>query len=363
MCLAHLRHNSQCTLMAFPLAIEAAEAGMTLWEYMESLDAADAAAEAFENAGGYLGASVKALLYGQLAVLGVYTVPHVFSNDNANSSQPARSDFRNDIVSALKRPDPNPIAGRPTRKRYHYHAEFPSAAPDPDNPDNNNPFVSMAYSKVRFARKRKPTYRRKYYGRRRKATRSGVNKIRKVIYSVAEKKYTDIAVTHTNPIQTWNFQPLGPALSQGTTVGNRSGNRVNVRYIEMQHSTAPAAPATFNGAILRCIILWVRNNKNATTVTRSDVFVDEQQQSIRNREKITDFAILADWNVTIPQGSQTNVDIRKIIRVNKQVVYNNNLGTLADMPEGALYFGCYSTNGTSGQLTCGGKFRIHFVDV
>lgn len=326
---------------------------MTLAEYAASLDAADLAAEAYEAAGGALGAATRAFLGGQVAILGGFLGAHALGvNTNPHRSAENRKrifdaitggpsvDPRNSVIPR-RTPDPGVLAW------------FPPTAPVLSS-------AAMPYQSTRKPYKKRTVKRKRTYVRRRAPTSQ---RIKRIVYSIAEKKYVDVAVTHTNPVQVWNFQPIGPALTQGTAVGNRTGNRVLVKYIEVQHAVAPTAPASFTGSCVRCIFVWVKDNNNAVTLNAADMFVDTNlTQSIRNKEKQNEFIILADWTTVIPAGQSANMDLRKIVRVNKQVIYNNNLGTLADMPGGAIYFGCCNTNGTSTQVTCNGKIRIHFVD-
>jgi len=324
---------------------------MSLAEYAASLDAADLAAEAYEAAGGALGAATRAFLGGQVAILGGYLGAHALGfNTNPHRSAENRKrvfdaitggpapESRYSVISR-RSPDTGVLAG------------IPPAATNL----NLGTMPARKYTVKRKPAARKRVAKRRYY------RGPSTNKIKRVIYSVAEKKYVDNTVSHTQPVQAWNFQPIGPLLVQGTAVNNRTGNRVTCKWIEIQHSVNPNTVG-FLGATLRCIIVFVKENNNATSLTYTDLFVDQQQQSVRNKEKQSEFQILADWTVVVPQGQSTNVDVRKIVRVNKQIVYNNNLGTQADLPGGALYFGCYSTNGTAGQITCGGKLRVHFVD-
>lgn len=199
-----------------------------------------------------------------------------------------------------------------------------------------------------------------------RAPRVTTQKLKRVVYSIAEKKYVDVAGTMANPVNLWTSQIIGPMLTPGTAVSNRQGNRVNVRYLEVQHFSQPTSQSTFNGANLRCLFVWRKENDGQTSLLWQDLFVENRQMSIRNQEKMGSVKILADWNTIIPAGSSVGIDVRKIIRVNMPVTYTGTAGTGADLNAGCIYFFCYNTNPNgdgSANITCTSTIRVHFTDL
>ena len=359
-------HNVR--MAAIISAAEALELGLTLTEFYE-LQAAHRAETALlmEMEAGGGGVNLAAVSGSGIAAFGA--IGYAMMRHKTNARRPARSGPNWD---PHERPGYDPDIGgiRPflpgltdsvaKRRRYSPVSETPLLSVTNTGGFSQTKMPYTRRTAKRPYRKRAPA-RRKYAKKR--TARASSQKIKRVIYSVAEKKYTDVTLSMTNPANTWDAQAIGPLLQQGTTVGTRTGNRIQCRYIEMSYNVTPTNPATFTGAQLRCVLVHVRENQNSATAPgATDIWVDNNQiQSVRNREKMSDFALLADFTTTIPQGNLVPVGIKRYIKVNKQFVYNNNLGTAADLTSGALYLYCLNNAGVN-SLTCSGRIRVHFTD-
>lgn len=226
--------------------------------------------------------------------------------------------------------------------------------------------AAMPYSRTTTRRSYKPykrSYKRRTYTRKR-TTRSFAPRVKRIVNSIAEKKYVDVPLTGgmTTPSPTWGSQIIGPLLLQGITAGTRIGNRIYCTRVELQMDLTPTTLANFVGTQLRCILLYKKDNAGGTTVTTTDVFTSATvQNGIRNNELAKEFSFLGDFTITIPAGQSCILSTKRSIKVAKQFIYSTNLATGADLKSGCMYLMCNST-ASSGQLGCVGSVRIFFTD-
>jgi len=346
-------------MAALTAAAEALELGLTLAEFYE-LQAAERAAITVEaeletGGGGLVSAGVSSAF--GIAGLGFFASRLT----RRRKARPVSEDILNRV--SVKRDRSFPQLGhiQPLNvRRYSPVSETPLLGVT--NPSGFAK-AKMPYVRRSAGAKRAYAPKRKRVTKKRTA-RASTQKIKRVIYSTAEKKYIDTMVTMVDPAITWAGQLIGPVIPQGTGVGNRTGNRVSIRYCEMSFETKQAsASTTFPGAQLRCIIVLAKENQNSITVpSASDLFVDlTTVASVRVREKMSDYQMLADWTTIIPAGNAAPLSMRRTWKVGKTFIYNNTLSTAADMPGYCMYMYCCST-AAAGNLTCAGRIRTHFVD-
>lgn len=345
--------------MAYPLAAAAAEAGMTLAEYIAYLEAEEAAAIAYEESGGLLGRIGRTVIGAQVGALGAGLAAHALGiHKNTNSSQarditPVKKRYRDPAKDALLQELTSTASTR--RQRVDPPISTFSA------------FTTNMPSKRGYYAKRKPYVRRRKYGRRvgstKKTPNYSVSRIKNVTYSVAEKKYQDYALTMTAPnTSTWTFQVLGPTLAQGTLSNQRIGNQVFLRDFQVDMVISPGA--SFAGAILRCVIVGVKVNKNSVSAPgATDIWSFDRISSVRKPENIRSFSLFGDFTTVIPSGQSAPVPVTRVVRINKKISYNNNLGTAADLPEWCFWLACCAGSTTVNNLSCLGMIRARYIDL
>lgn len=362
--------------MAFTPLGAALELGLTLAEYAELQAAEMAAAGAEAELASAEAAMPRQIAYvagGSVAALGVGEA--VIHRSSTNATTPARSGPHSTpsftpLESARKRLREE-LGHDPLSGSGGQLGNQSSSVHLTDTPGSftNMPWPRIVNTKRRYTRK--GTYRKRATVPR--APRVTTQKIKKIVYSVAEKKYYDQVLSMTQPVANWGVQFIGPPIQQGNAVGNRQGNRVFIKYVELDHNIKPAAPATFKGAQVRCLFVWRKENDGATTWTYTDIFRDNRIQSVRNQEQAGSLKILADWTTTIPAGQSVEIGTRRIIKVNMPMTFTGTAGTGADINGGCMYMFCFNTQNAPGgsgpagddgaNVTCAGTIRIHFTDV
>lgn len=144
------------------------------------------------------------------------------------------------------------------------------------------------------------------YRPRRFAKRRFVANVKRVVTSLAEKKFSSgaLALAYTSPTS-WTIQSAlagttvgtggGPyGISQGSGVGNRTGNRIRLTKIEFQVTVVPQ-PGTVNIAGEMCrMILYHNKQANGAAITPTELFDTDAINSLRNENERPRVTILKD---------------------------------------------------------------------
>lgn len=144
------------------------------------------------------------------------------------------------------------------------------------------------------------------YRRRRFAKRRFNASVKRVVTSLAEKKFSSgaVALAYTSPTAWLMSSALagttvgtggGPyGVSQGSGVGNRIGNSIRLNKIEFQVTVVPQ-PGTVNIAGEMCrMILYHNKQPNGAVITPTQVFDTDAINSLRNENERPRVTILKD---------------------------------------------------------------------
>lgn len=334
---------------------------MSLMEYTAALEAEEAALIAFEESGGYLGATIRAAMGTQLGVLGAYLGAHALGIRTNPRNRDRPSVLQTQTLTNAQTPSRKRGSSTFTQIQSEHRPRLGVQSQLSLANISQQQMAGYTYKRKRTAPRR--SYKRSYGKRKFASKRATTNRIKKVVYSVAEKKYIDQALTMVAPNSaTWSFQVLGPPLLQGTGNAQRTGNTINVTSIQYDEKVTPSTG--FVGSALRCIIFLIRNNKGSTAPpAATDIWANDRPTTFRNREKINEFIMLKDWTTVMPLGQSVPISTLHNIKVGKVFRYVGNLGTTADLQGYNLVLGCCSTSAAAANLVCDGKFRINFTDM
>jgi hypothetical protein len=169
------------------------------------------------------------------------------------------------------------------------------------------------------------------------------NSIKKVVYSIAEKKwYAGNIVNGTLNSTTWLFGSALTGINLGNQRNQRIGDKIYVQYIEWDITILPiVANVGGTGGVTRCVTY---HNKvtNGAWLTGVQLFDGDFWNSMTNRANVPDKMTLGNFdrshymNSTVSNGG-ISVAAGPIQRfrcyqpVNKEVLYKGNAGTIADI--------------------------------
>lgn len=183
--------------------------------------------------------------------------------------------------------------------------------------------------------------------------------------SLQEKKFVDIGSTATVvSAQTTAVQLLLNPLSQGTTASTRIGNLVTMKSIAYRWQGRTVG-ATTGSSPLRIIIVYDKQSNGALAASTAIQATDEIV-SYRNLTNSRRFTTLVDEEVkeSISASSGPTAFIHSGYRkLNLNIEFGGNAGTVADITSGAVIALFYQNGGIGGTtLTTSFQSRIRYVD-
>lgn len=224
---------------------------------------------------------------------------------------------------------------------------------------------------------------RMYRRSRRSAKRRGVTKrsvaliTKRVINRQQELKWKQVTAYGSNPNPNlaapvgapavWQFYSVIQGIQQGNQVGDREGDRIFIKYIDYYIRLIPVnASSMANGG--RCRVLLYRNRlANGLAPVALQVFDSDQIDTMRNVQKIRTIGLSRDYihQFVATSGDGTNVftsgpEANFIWRqkVNKQITYQDNSGTVSALLQDDFGFGLIADENCCAVL-CKAKVFFH----
>jgi len=190
----------------------------------------------------------------------------------------------------------------------------------------------MPYKKMR------PTYLRKRKTFRRKSVRA---KVKRVLFSMAEKKYFESSGTVATIPATWTSDSVIDGLGQGTAATNRIGNKIYVHKIVITLLLAPVfSGVNANGSV--CRVAMYHNKEASGALPGATPAIFESDSIIANRyvPKLPQYTLLSDKTATMvisaTNGATYNAAAGKVVyRIcvypKKRIDFQSNAGTISDL--------------------------------
>lgn len=136
-------------------------------------------------------------------------------------------------------------------------------------------------------------------------------KIRRITYSMLEKKYADNAAfnledggsTLTTPISTtaYRFYSLVNNIRLGTGVNQRIGNKIFVRYLHLTFGFKTDGDNVLNGSTCRYGVIW-NKQANGTLATGADVFSGGAYESTPEFTSLKNFNTMKKYKTLLDRA-------------------------------------------------------------
>lgn len=228
----------------------------------------------------------------------------------------------------------------------------------------------MALARARGGRRGMTRYR----GRRRtyRKKKSFAARVKKIAFTVAEKKYKDIVMADAAQL-TGGTATLLNGLQQGTSDSTRIGHRVTVVQIDVSlfcYGVAGAS-APGQGDNMICMVIQDRDNKRASSFSITDMFTAANViQAQRVASSMSRFRQISLHGAAVSPTSAAGVaattvtppvPIRFSKRVNIPVEYLGNVGDSTDIQKNALWLYC-ATQVSGSSFRMAGTIRVWYRD-
>lgn len=197
---------------------------------------------------------------------------------------------------------------------------------------------------------RRSNYRRRYprrstggtdYIRMAKTAYTGVKYLKSLVN--VEKHPIDVN-TAVNPNATTGSFTLLNSTIQGDAAGNRQGNSILMKMVNINLKVTMATNATHS--TVRMILFWDKECNGSTPVI-SNLLSQSSVMGNYNHDEATRFPILADKRVTLSVSGNQEMTLRIYRKLFKHTHYDGNVGSIADIVDNALWLFCVSDEGTN----------------
>lgn len=230
----------------------------------------------------------------------------------------------------------------------------------------------MARTAKRVRRARR-TYKRGrsrvYKGRRMSSVR-----VRRIVFSIAEKKFIDVTMAGQSIGSAGVGITLGPNIALGTGTNQRIGRQVWLDYMEwMIDMNMVAGTATLVGDVCRCVIFKDRqNNSDAAVPSWANLYSSVTPYSLRDPNSKKRFKVISDQiftfatlgisgaNTSFASPSQT---MRGSHPLKQKLTYVGTAGTPADLINDCWEMVAVSRSSAANTCSMSGVIRFWFRDM
>jgi len=192
-------------------------------------------------------------------------------------------------------------------------------------------------------------------------------RVRKVVQSLAEKKFFDITTQSITFLNTWTtIDNFICQITQGTTASNRIGNKIFVHSIEVSLVVTPQVAMSVAGCF--CRIAFVHNKEtNYVATDPLSIFNLNVVTSLRNTPNNAKYTMLRDFqHVMVPTGTDSTGVVKTVgpalfttfkIFPKKRIDFVANTGLVADLMKDNWSL-LYCADSSTG---CTGTYRVKVI--